>query len=104
MIRTLYSAAFLLILSALSVTAEDWSRFEGAWFTADAPAAFTAKITANAVADDSPMTVRFEAPGGEVAFFIHAPLWAAPTSEVEGEEGEVLSAERTAKIKSKIWA
>ncbi len=97
MIRTLISAAVLLIFAALPLSAEGWKRFEGAWFAADAPANFDIDVAANAVADDGPMTVRFTAPDGDVAFFIHAPLWSAPTSETDGVEGETLLGERTAK-------
>ena len=96
MIRPLIAAALVLI-TALSAFAGDWTRFEGAWFAAEAPAAFNVDVAANAVADDGPMTVRFTAPDGDVAFFIHAPLWAVPTSETKGADGEVLLGERTAK-------
>lgn len=87
----------MLTCASLPVSADSWKRFEGAWFAAEAPAAFTADVAANAVADDGPMTVRFKAPGGEIAFFIHAPLWSAPTTETDGAAGEILLGERTAK-------
>ena len=97
MIRTLISASLLLVFAALHASADDWERYEGAWFAADAPAGFRAQVAANATADDGPMTVRFIAPDGDVAFFIHAPLWSTPTSETDGAEGETLLGERTAK-------
>lgn len=96
MIRA-FLAVGLVLLSTLSALAADWRRFEGAWFTADVPATFDVQVTANAVADDGPMTVRFTAPGGEAAFFIHAPLWATATEETKGAEGEILLGERTAR-------
>lgn len=95
--RTLISALCISVISALSVMAEDWKRFEGAWFAADAPSSFGVSVVANSVADDGPMTVRFTAPDGDVAFFIHAPLWATTTSEIAGAAGEILLGERTAK-------
>lgn len=96
MIRTLFTA-LLLIFAALPLSAEDWKRFEGAWFAAEAPASFAVTVATNAVADDGPMTVRFTAPDGAVAFFIHAPLWSAPTPEADGASGEILLGERTAR-------
>lgn len=92
---TAFCFAALPFLSSLSALADEWRRFEGAWFAADAPSAFTVNVVANAVADDGPMTVRFTAPDGDVAFFIHAPLWAAPTSETGGADGDTLLGERT---------
>ena len=97
MIRTLISASLLLVFAALPASADDWERYEGAWFAADAPGDFRAQVAANTTADDGPMTVRFITPDGDVAFFIHAPLWSTPTSETDGAEGETLRGEPTAK-------
>ncbi len=99
--------AFLIGLTtlgaaAIAVAEDAWWRHQGLCFAVEAPATFTMTTLADAVADDGLMTVRFDAPNGEIAFFLHAPLWAMPTNAVQAKPGEMLLGEKRSTVQGDL--
>ena len=96
--KALLFGLITLCAAATAVAEDAWRLHRGPWFAVEAPATFTMTTLADAVADDGPMTVRFDAPNGEIAFFLHAPLWATPTNAAQAKPGEVLLGEERATV------
>lgn len=70
----------ILALTISPVKSDEARRVTGMWFGANVPASFETIPLAPAGPPEEAVTVRFASPDGAVAFFIHAPQWARPTS------------------------
>jgi hypothetical protein len=56
--------------------------FEGAWFEVSYPASFQARPSLESSSADGYDSAFFDAPDGEVSFYVHAPQWGGEATDI----------------------
>ncbi len=79
----------VVLLVASLAHAEDFKKYEGAWFDIKYPASFTVKPQQESASGPGVDAVSFLSPDGLVEFYVYSPQWSGEPRWIHRRPGEV---------------
>lgn len=85
-----------------SRAATSWEVYEGAWFTIRHPSDFVPRPSMESSTADGYDSVFFDAPEGEVTFYVHAPQWGGATPDIATDPDTEVMADSTSTVEGPV--